>query len=242
MFRARLRPSRPVVAALAAALTAGCRPWPPPRLVCLVALLFAGMATSARAHPHVWVTMNIELLYAADGSATGLRQAWTFDDMYSAFATMGIPAKTKGHFSREELQPLAQLNVSSLKDYGYFTYATIDQKRVKNAFVDPINYWLTYDPKGTALTLHFTLPFKQPVKAKTLRIEIYDPEFFIDFGFAGKGSVKMVGAPRECALWTEKPHDPNFVSSQQLNQGFVPSEAFAGMGMDFANKIMVQCP
>ncbi|MFZ2081007.1 MAG: DUF1007 family protein, partial [Xanthobacteraceae bacterium] len=43
-------------------------------------------ATAAQAHPHVWVTMVTELLYAPDGSANAVRQAWTFDDMFSAFA------------------------------------------------------------------------------------------------------------------------------------------------------------
>ena len=75
-----------------------------------------------------------------------------------------------------------------------------------------------------------------------LKIEIYDPEFFIDFGFADKNSAKLVGAPAQCALWTEKPSDPNFLTAQNLNQSFVPSEAFVGMGASFANKIMVQCP
>ncbi len=44
---------------------------------------------------------------------------------------------------------------------------TIDGKKQKNAFNDPVDYWLTYDPKATVLTLHFTLPFKQPVTAKS---------------------------------------------------------------------------
>jgi ABC-type uncharacterized transport system substrate-binding protein len=198
------------------------------------------VAGAARAHPHVWVTMTTEVLYAPDGTATGLRQAWTFDDMYSAFAVTGIVGKIKGQFTREELQPLAKLNADSLKDFDYFTYARIDGKRWKDAFVDPVDYWLTYDPKATTLTLHFTLPFKQPVKAKVLRIDIYDPEFFIDFGFATNQSAKLIGAPPKCALWTEKPPDPNFQSSN-LDKSFVPSEAFIGMGMDFANKIMVEC-
>lgn len=211
---------------------------------CLLAIVAGGclMAATARAHPHVWVTMKTDLLYTQDGSVTGLRQAWTFDDMFSAFATMGIPAKTKGQFTREELQPLAEVNVTSLKDFAYFTYATVDGKQDDDAFIDPVDYWLTYDPKATVLTLHYTLPFKKPVKAKVLKIEIFDPEFFVDFGFAEKQPVELVGAPRLCAAWTDKPADPNFASSQQLNRGFVPSEANIGMGMAFANKIVVQCP
>src|SRR4051812_30956153 len=47
------------------------------------------IASAAQAHPHVWVTMKSELVYAPDGKATGVRHAWTFDDMFSTFATQG---------------------------------------------------------------------------------------------------------------------------------------------------------
>ena len=73
----------------------------------------------AQAHPHVWVTMKSELVYGADGSATGVRHAWTFDDMFSTFATQGLESKEKGKFTRDELAPLAQVNVESLKDFDY---------------------------------------------------------------------------------------------------------------------------
>jgi ABC-type uncharacterized transport system substrate-binding protein len=200
-------------------------------------------ASAAQAHPHVWVTMMTELLYAPDGSANAVRQAWTFDDMYSAFATTGIQAKTKGQFTREELAPLAQENVESLKDFDYFTYARIDGKRQKDAFNPPVDYWLNYDPKEAVLTLHFTLPLKEPVKTKQLSIEIYDPEFFVDFGFAETNAVKLVGAPPQCRVTNEKPNDSNFpVVFQRLNKSFVTSEANVGMGMNFANKIVVICP
>ena len=200
-------------------------------------------ATAAQAHPHVWVTMATELLYAPDGSANAVRQAWTFDDMFSAFATTGIQAKTKGEFTREELAPLAQENVESLKDYDYFTYAKIDGKRQKDAFNPPVDYWLNYDSKETVLTLHFTLPFKEPLKTKQLTLEIYDPEFFIDFGFAEKNPVRLVGAPQQCTATSDKPSDSNFpVLFQRLNKSFMTSEANIGMGMNFANKISVTCP
>jgi ABC-type uncharacterized transport system substrate-binding protein len=201
-------------------------------------------ASVAQAHPHVWVTMMTELLYAPDGSATAVRQAWTFDDMYSAFATTtGIQAKTKGQFTREELAPLAQENVESLKDFDYFTYAKIDGKRQKDAFNPPVDYWLDYDPKEAVLSLHFTLPLREAVKTKQLTIEIYDPEFFVDFGFAETNAVKLVGAPPQCTVTNEKPNDSNFpLVFQRLNKSFVTSEANVGMGMNFANKVSVTCP
>jgi ABC-type uncharacterized transport system substrate-binding protein len=141
-------------------------PWPTvpgalTRLTLLIAVVASLTATRAQAHPHVWATIRTELLYAPDGAVTGVRNIWTFDDMYSAYATTGIQAKVKGQFTRAELQPLARLNVESLKEYAYFTYARTDGKKQKDAFLAPVDYWLDYDPKATVLTLHFTLPFKQ---------------------------------------------------------------------------------
>ena len=63
----------------------------------------------------------------------------------------------------------------SLKEYAYFTYAKVNGKRDKDAFDEPVDYWLDYDPKDAVLTLHFTLPFKKPVKTPALDLEIFDP-------------------------------------------------------------------
>ena len=162
--------------------------------------------------------------------------------MSSAFATQGIQALTKGQFTRAELQSLAQVNIDSLKEYAYFTYAQIDGQTQRDAFGSPADYWLDYDPKATVLTLHFTLPFKRPVRAKRLTVEIYDPEFFIDFGFADKDAVKLVGAPPRCTFIGEKPSDNFFSSALKLDKSFMTSEANIGMGTNFANRIAVTCP
>ncbi len=109
-------------------------------------------AVPAQAHPHVWVTMHTELIYTPDGRVTGVRHAWAFDDMFSTFATQGLESKEKGKFTRDELAPLAKVNVESLKEFDYFTYATADGKKV--ALTDPLSdYWLDY----TDLSLRCTL-------------------------------------------------------------------------------------
>ena len=141
----------------------------------LIAIFGLISAAPALAHPHVWVTMNSELVYAPDGSVTGINHSWAFDDMFSAFATQGTESKVKGQFSREELAPLAKVNVESLKEYDYFTYVTADGQKAE--LTDPApGYWLDYT--NQILTLHFTLPFKTPLKAKLLKIEVYDPTIF----------------------------------------------------------------
>ena len=83
------------------------------RLICSLAFAVAVISGAARAeaHPHVWITAVSELVYAPDGTITGVRHAWTFDDMFSAYAVQGLPSKTPGTFTREELTALAQTNV-----------------------------------------------------------------------------------------------------------------------------------
>src|SRR5256886_10552955 len=112
-----------------------------------------------------------------------------------------METKTKGVYSREELSSLAQTNVESLKEFAYFTYAKADGKKEK--FQEPVDYFLEY--KDSALTLHFTLPLKTPVKPKQLALDVFDPAFFIDFKFADGDPVKLVGAPASCQLKSQRP-------------------------------------
>jgi ABC-type uncharacterized transport system substrate-binding protein len=202
-------------------------------LTCALALA----AGAAQAHPHVWITATSELIYAPDGAVTGVRHAWTFDDMFSTYALQGIETKTKGVFSREELAPLAQTNVESLKEFGFFTFAKADGKKEK--FQEPVDYFLEY--KDTELTLHFTLPLKTPLKSKELALEVFDPAFFIDFKFADKDPVKLVGAPAACQMKFQRPNDGT-ATAQRLNEQNFMSGDNSNYGAMFANKITVECP
>jgi ABC-type uncharacterized transport system substrate-binding protein len=193
-----------------------------------LAVLF--IAAPALAHPHVWVTMRTELVYAPDGRITGIRHAWSFDDMFSTFAIQGLDSKEKGKFTREELAPLAKVNVESLKEFDYFTYATADGKKV--ALTDPTaDYWLD-----------FTLPLKTPVKAKELKIDIYDPTIFVDFSFDKQNPARLVGAPN-CKLDVQLPREMTFAEGKKLSE--IPADeknTTMAWGAQFANKLLVHCP
>jgi ABC-type uncharacterized transport system substrate-binding protein len=189
-------------------------------------------AGTAAAHPHVFVTMASELVYNPDGSVKAIKHTWTFDDMFSVFATQGLESKKRGEFTREELAPLAKSNVESLKDFDYFTIAKANGRAA--ALAEPASdYYLEF--KNQVLTLHFTLPFKTPVKAQELAVEVYDPSYFVDFAFAEKDPVKAVGAPAQCKVSTSRP-----------GGGGVSSEAApadpSNWGALYASKILVKCP
>jgi ABC-type uncharacterized transport system substrate-binding protein len=197
--------------------------------------------TAASAHPHVWITMVSQVIYAPDGSVTGIRHAWTFDDMFSTFATQGLESKQKGVFTREELKPLAEVNVTSLKEYDFFTFAKTEGKKVE--FVEPTDYYLEY--KDQLLTLHFVLPLKTPLQTKALDLQIFDPSYFVDFSFDEKAKppATLAGAPAQCTLTVGKPQEMDAKLAQQLSQ--LPPEARSPaplIGAEYSNRLSIRCP
>ena len=90
------------------------------------------------------------------------------------------------------------------------------------------------------LTLHFTLPFKAPAKTQSLDLEIYDGTYFVDFSFAEKEPVRLVGAPEACKLAVARPGEaPKGQPGEAFFNNLTPQ---SNVGAQFANKIAVKCP
>ena len=190
----------------------------------------------AQAHPHVWVTVESTLLYER-GSFTGLHHKWTFDEFYSAMAVEGLDTNKDGKYDREELSELAKVNVTSLKDFGYFTFPKLAGQPVKVA--DPTEYWLEY--KDGILSLYFTAPFATPVlpEAKGFAFAVYDPSFFIAFDLAKTDRpVRLgAGAPKGCTLKIGAP-DRNANDVSALGESL---SAMTGFGVSVAKTVSVGC-
>ena len=109
-------------------------------LACVAAL--ATLTTDeARAHPHVWVSVESTVL-VEQGSVIGFRHRWSFDELYSAMAIEGLDTNKDGVYSREELAELAQVNIDGLKDFGFFTVVKLGDKDL--SFAAPKDYWLSH--------------------------------------------------------------------------------------------------
>jgi len=214
------------------------------RVVTAVLAVFAGagLAGDAHAHPHVWATVRSEIMFDAKGEMTGVRHAWTFDEFYTAMAVQGLDTNGDGVFSEEELKPLAEVNVKSLKDFDYFTFVHIgdgDNLPLK----PPENYSLDYDK--SLLTLHFTLPLEKPLdpRGKDVQVDVYDPSFFVAFGFATESPVKLSGAATKgCTAEIKKPDPDSEEDAKALSEAFFsqlgPNSNF---GSQFAQTVMVKC-
>ena len=207
----------------------------------LVFLPLLVWALPAQAHPHVWVVVTSEVIFGPDGKVSGIRQHWTFDDMYSAFATADIGKDGKDP-TTEELQPVAQTNVESLKEFDSFTFPKAGGK--KPGFGAPVDYSMTFNSTDKTATLHFTLPLVAPVSTgKAFVIQIYDPSYFVSFGFAKEDAVKLVGAPSGCSLTVMKPKPLGADETKMLDESFFSGlSPGADFGIKLAERAIVACP
>ena len=213
----------------------------PMRSVLALALLLLGVAASqpARAHPHVWVVARAEIVYGQDGRIAGVRHAWTFDEAYSAFAVQGLDKNNDGKLTSEELQELANVNVESLHEFDFFTFARSSGARQE--FGRPTSPRLAYDK--AQLTLTFMLPLKTPANRRTFSMEIYDQTWFVDFRLAdGDDAVRLVDAPSGCARTLTRPKPPEQAPQQTLSEDFFSSMAGQSFGANFINRVLVACP
>ncbi len=208
--------------------------------------LLAGLSVAgpAAAHPHVYVDVRTEVVFDAEGRISALRHVWRFDDAFSAFASQGLDTNGDGILSIEELQPLAKVNVDSLKDYDYFTTLRAGGKRT--GFRIPTEYWL--QSNDGYLTLFYTLTLMQPVKPDKdgVTIEVYDPGYFVDYSFVEKDPVAMKGAPATCTMTVKPKGAPDEATAAILGQ--IPASernlppSLRAVTAQLANTIVVKCP
>ena len=205
-------------------------------------MLAIGLMTpsAAMAHPHVWVAVRSEVVFGDDGKIIGVRHAWEFDEMYSAFATQGL-GKNGAPPTKEELAPLAKTNIESLAEFDYFTFAK--QNNEKPAFKPPQDVTLEVNERKSVV-MRFFLPLQTPASAKKpFSFQVYDPTYFVSFGLEKKEPVTMSRAPAGCSLSLVEPSPLVAADNQKLSEAFFQNMSpGADFGIKLATRAIVACP
>jgi ABC-type uncharacterized transport system substrate-binding protein len=211
------------------------------RLLLLAACLPLVLAPlPASAHPHVFVSVQTEVVYDEAKNLAGFKQKWTFDELYSSFAVQGLDKDGDGKYTREELQPLADVNVQSLSEFGYFTFPKLAGQKLE--IQQPKDAWVEVNSDGT-VTLRFTSMLVKPVSAaemKAFSFAIYDPTVYVSFTFADKQPVTLTGAPPACAPKVNAPK-PAPAPSTLGEAYFNNLDASSDYGAQFAQTVVIEC-
>jgi ABC-type uncharacterized transport system substrate-binding protein len=208
-------------------------------------LAAAALPGAAAAHPHVWIDARSEVIFDDQQRMTALRVSWRFDEFYSVFAIEGLDKNGDGELAPAELRPLAELNVTNLKEYRYFTEIVADGGAL--AYGPVSDYESRYE-EGI-LTLEFTIPLAAPVDPRRARVAFksYDPTFYIAIEPALQDPVSLAGTPpASCRAVVEEGSGPSETFS--LSEAGSLSDAGAldpnvneGLGALYATTIVLAC-
>jgi ABC-type uncharacterized transport system substrate-binding protein len=216
-----------------------------PRSLGAIVSLLAALANgeSASAHPHVLVSVQAEIVYAG-GKATALRQSWTYDRAYSAFAARGLKTDGNGRLPDNILAGFAKSQIEAFAPYGFFTIIKANGGTLDVA--EPRDYRFAQNSDGS-LTLNFTLPLRTAMAASNgLVLEIHDPNFFAYFTIAdGTEALHLTGAPPGCGADVSGPKPIDLTQLASISSAFWQalrnSEKGLAMSGEFINRIIVTC-
>jgi len=211
-------------------------PW---RRLVLVAIALALSPGTAGAHPHVWITVTAQLVFAPDHTLSELRYVWLFDPAYSAYAVLGLNKNHDGNITPQDLQNTSIINTEAFMEARYFTFVSSAGSEV--AIKGASDYALGYD--SGRLSLSFRLHLRDPVAAgQGFVIKIYDPTFFVSLTLAGaQDAITAIDLPDGCALAISRPE--SLVDAQRA----IPDEIFLAMrgnatyGEKYAVEAKVAC-
>jgi ABC-type uncharacterized transport system substrate-binding protein len=209
-------------------------------LVLATGLVASLIPLRAMAHPHVFVTTREAVIFDADGRVMAIKNAWAFDDFYTAFLEQGLDKGPDGRYSRETLAELAKTNTEGLADADYFTFIKANGRNVK--FSAPKDYWL--EDTGKNLVLHFTLPLAEPVKpSKAFVMRIYDPTYFVAFEPVKEAdAVVLENQKPGCTLLVRKPPQNDTLKQMLAQIDVTQQPTLEDAGAAFADSILVACP
>jgi len=155
------------------------------------AALLIMVGGTAWAHPHVWID-NVTTFQFTGGKITAIKLHWTFDELFGTGIIDQFDKNKNKKFEPAELAALQKGAFDHLKEYGYFTWLTVDgtERPVKAV----TGFAASVDKKGN-LVYEFIVPLDRPVDpvASKLIVGVYDPSYFVEVDTGGKGAVRYEG-------------------------------------------------
>jgi ABC-type uncharacterized transport system substrate-binding protein len=85
----------------------------------------------ASAHPHLFIDISLNMLFAKDKSLQTMDISWKFDDMNSEILIMDYDKNMNGEFDRDETDFFKQeLFETLMKEYNYYTLMKIGGRNI----------------------------------------------------------------------------------------------------------------
>ncbi|GLQ08623.1 hypothetical protein GCM10007913_05550 [Devosia yakushimensis] len=181
-----------------------------------VAVVLAGLLalmTPAWAHPHIFIDAKVNVVFDDSGAVIGLKHDWTFDAAFSAWVIQGLDTNGDGVTSSEEMQGLADENMTGLADFEFYTFAGSQDDLLH--FQPAGDQRMVYE--DGRVTLSYSLKTERPHPAgPRFELGVYDPDYYVAITFADPSDVTLENAPGNCAVSLDPPKEMDPAVQERL--------------------------
>jgi ABC-type uncharacterized transport system substrate-binding protein len=212
-----------------------------PGFVTALALGLAGAGGAARAHPHVFVEANLEILRNDQGAVTELRHVWRFDELFSSTVLLDYDANGDGKLDLGELDEVSKTVSSSVAEYNYYTEMRSGEEDVQ--FTPPERIMVDY--QDNQILMFFALKPDHAVDTKTgaFKVAVSDSSFYVAIEIADESAVQIKGGGTACTVKIDRPDFDKLVAqnAQTLTEQFFNNPKNADLGDEWLTWITPQC-
>lgn len=154
------------------------RTWPARLAVAAVLVAGAAMVGAGPAAAHPDIQMSYRILFDVhDGMLDTIGESWTFDGTFSQELLTDFDRDGDGQFSADESAAVEQEVLPNLEAVRYFTYVDVDGTDI--GALTPSAFRAAVRDGIVTFALALTLPKPMDPAAKTLTVEIEDPDFSV---------------------------------------------------------------
>ena len=189
------------------------------------------------AHPHAWIDLRSGLVLNDDGQIEAIEQEWFFDIFYSALIEEELAAE--GRPQQEVLDELAEINLSSLKEFNYFTEILANGATL--ALGDVTDF--ETDMRGDRLWLKFVVPLVEPIDPRDALVSyaIYDPSYYVEMVHMEGEPIMLAGSAADGCSAIASAADPTFEAVALAAALDKSQSGPTDLGAMFAEWVHVNC-
>lgn len=154
-------------------------------------------ATSATAHPHVFVEPHVEIVGNAAGTMTAIRNVWRMDELFSSSVVVDFDKNANGALDPDELDAVGETVRTSIAEWSFYSFVEMDGRDVD--LVPPEKMHTLY--QDGQLIFFFEMPLKDPIDLAEHKVKVsnFDDSFYVAFNFEDADDFQLIDLPAGCS-------------------------------------------
>lgn len=202
-----------------------------------------GLGSGARAHPHIFVEADVEIVFDEAGQAEGLWISWTYDEFFSMLlvSDMGLDAEFTGTITDDERAVLDGFDMNWIEGYHGDTHVTQDGQPL--TLSGPVE-WASDYRDGQLRSRHLRRLMDRPDLTQEWIIAVYDPTYYTSYTLAGMPEIR---GRSDCTArvfepdWDAAGEQLEAALDELLGSGGDVEADFPMVGALFSEEVRVTC-